>query len=207
MSKPARLVGFVLVLAAGAALAMPVSGPRNRLPSRERRTGQRHPLPPRRHGSEHLGRGAHDDRGSRRPAQLGQLPHMAVYTGHMKDRLTSTSHGGATTHAYGVKVLADSYGMDGNGAASGGVRVRREHSPGGAGGRPGGGHGEQRDDHGAWLRGLRREPPGALRARGDRAADLRVRGRGHPGRGREVSSFPKESRACTVPEPGRTDET
>jgi alkaline phosphatase len=42
-----------------------------------------------------------------------KLPHMAVYTGHMKDRLTSTSHGGATTHAYGVKVLADSYGMDG----------------------------------------------------------------------------------------------
>jgi alkaline phosphatase len=42
-----------------------------------------------------------------------ELPHMAVYTGHMKDRLTSTSHGGATVHAYGVKVLADSYGMDG----------------------------------------------------------------------------------------------
>jgi len=42
-----------------------------------------------------------------------QLPYMAVYTGHMKDRLTSTSHGGATVHAYGVKVLADSYGMDG----------------------------------------------------------------------------------------------
>ena len=42
-----------------------------------------------------------------------KLPYMAVYTGHMKDRLTSTSHGGATTHAYGVKVLADSYGMDG----------------------------------------------------------------------------------------------
>ena len=41
------------------------------------------------------------------------MPHMAVYTGHMKDRLTSTSHGGATVHAYGVKVLADSYGMDG----------------------------------------------------------------------------------------------
>jgi len=42
-----------------------------------------------------------------------RLPYMAVYTGHMKDRLTSTSHGGATVHAYGVKVLADSYGMDG----------------------------------------------------------------------------------------------
>lgn len=43
-----------------------------------------------------------------------RLPYMAVYTGHMKDRLTSTSHGGATVHAYGVKVLADSYGMDGD---------------------------------------------------------------------------------------------
>lgn len=42
-----------------------------------------------------------------------RLPHSAVYTGHMTDRLTSTSHGGATVHAYGVKVLADSYGMDG----------------------------------------------------------------------------------------------
>jgi alkaline phosphatase len=31
----------------------------------------------------------------------------------MKDALASTSHGGATTHAYGVKVAADSYGMDG----------------------------------------------------------------------------------------------
>jgi alkaline phosphatase len=43
-----------------------------------------------------------------------ELPHMAVYIGHMKDRLTSTSHGGATVHAYGVKVVADSYGMDGD---------------------------------------------------------------------------------------------
>ncbi|MDT8436227.1 MAG: alkaline phosphatase [Gemmatimonadota bacterium] len=41
------------------------------------------------------------------------LPHMAVYTGHMTDQLGSTSHGGATTHAFGVKVRADSYGMDG----------------------------------------------------------------------------------------------
>ncbi len=42
-----------------------------------------------------------------------KLPHMAVYTGHMKNALTSTSHGGATSHAYGVKVQANSYGMDG----------------------------------------------------------------------------------------------
>jgi len=41
------------------------------------------------------------------------LPGMAIYTGHMKDALTGTSHGGATVHAYGVKVKGDSFGMDG----------------------------------------------------------------------------------------------
>ncbi len=41
-----------------------------------------------------------------------RLPEMAVYRGHMKTRLTATSHGGATTHAFGVKVDPDSYGMD-----------------------------------------------------------------------------------------------
>lgn len=41
-----------------------------------------------------------------------QLPAMAVYVGHMKDSLTATSHGGATVHAYGVKVHADSFGLD-----------------------------------------------------------------------------------------------
>ena len=43
-----------------------------------------------------------------------RLPHMAPYTGHMKDALTASSHGGATTHAYGVKVVRDSFGMDGH---------------------------------------------------------------------------------------------
>jgi len=42
-----------------------------------------------------------------------RLPHMAPYVGRMRDRLTGTSHGGATTHAYGVKVVADSFGLDG----------------------------------------------------------------------------------------------
>ena len=42
-----------------------------------------------------------------------RLPHIGVYRGHMKDGLTATSHGGATTHAYGVKVPGDSYGMHG----------------------------------------------------------------------------------------------
>lgn len=36
----------------------------------------------------------------------------AVYKGHMKDNLAATSHGGATTHAYGVKVSEKSYGFD-----------------------------------------------------------------------------------------------
>ena len=43
-----------------------------------------------------------------------KLPYVAIYKGHMKDSLTSTSHGGATVHASGVRVLADSYGCDGN---------------------------------------------------------------------------------------------
>jgi alkaline phosphatase len=42
------------------------------------------------------------------------LPNVAIYKGHLKDSLTSTSHGGATVHGSGDKVLADSYGCDGN---------------------------------------------------------------------------------------------
>ncbi len=41
-----------------------------------------------------------------------RLPGVGVYTGHMKTRLTGTSHGGATVHAYGVKVHHDSFGLD-----------------------------------------------------------------------------------------------
>lgn len=42
-----------------------------------------------------------------------KLPHMAPYKEHMKDALTASSHGGATVHAYGVKVVKDSFGKDG----------------------------------------------------------------------------------------------
>jgi alkaline phosphatase len=43
-----------------------------------------------------------------------QLPEMAVYRGHMSDRLVGTSNGGATVHAFGHKVLGPgSYGQDG----------------------------------------------------------------------------------------------
>ncbi len=42
-----------------------------------------------------------------------KLPNMAVYRGHNADQLTSTSNGGATAHAFGVKVQGpDSYGRD-----------------------------------------------------------------------------------------------
>ena len=41
-----------------------------------------------------------------------RLERVGVYRGHMKNSLGATSHGGATSHAYGVKVDWDSYGMD-----------------------------------------------------------------------------------------------
>ena len=40
-----------------------------------------------------------------------RLPAMAVYLGHMQDSLTATSEGGATTHAYGVRVNSNAYAM------------------------------------------------------------------------------------------------
>lgn len=43
-----------------------------------------------------------------------QLPEMAVYRGHMSDRLVGTSNGGATVHAFGYKVVGPgSFGQDG----------------------------------------------------------------------------------------------
>lgn len=41
-----------------------------------------------------------------------RMPFIAAYRGHMKSALAATSHGGATTHSYGKKVHANSYGMD-----------------------------------------------------------------------------------------------
>jgi len=41
-----------------------------------------------------------------------RLDRLAVYLGHMKNQLTATSNGGAVTHATGVKVRADSFGLD-----------------------------------------------------------------------------------------------
>mmetsp|Transcript_7334 Transcript_7334/g.21122 ORF Transcript_7334/g.21122 Transcript_7334/m.21122 type:complete len:524 (-) Transcript_7334:1096-2667(-) len=41
-----------------------------------------------------------------------QLPEIAVYKGHMFDRLVGTSNGGATVHAFGYKVDSSSFGND-----------------------------------------------------------------------------------------------
>ncbi len=42
-----------------------------------------------------------------------RLPNVAVYRGHMEDSVTATSNGGATTHAYGIKVPVKAFGTDG----------------------------------------------------------------------------------------------
>lgn len=41
-----------------------------------------------------------------------QMDQARVYLGHMEDQLTGTSNGGAVTHATGVKVYAESFGLD-----------------------------------------------------------------------------------------------
>lgn len=45
-----------------------------------------------------------------------RLPNVAVYRGHLADSLTATSNGGATVHAYGVKVDHDAFGRSAGGA-------------------------------------------------------------------------------------------
>ena len=54
-----------------------------------------------------------------------RLPAIGVYTGHLADRLTSTSHGGATVHSRGVKVQADSFGLDGTETITAASGVKR----------------------------------------------------------------------------------
>ncbi len=48
--------------------------------------------------------------------QWDRLRHIAVYRGHLTDSLTGTSNGGATVHAYGVKVPRAGFGSDGTSA-------------------------------------------------------------------------------------------
>lgn len=46
-----------------------------------------------------------------------RIPHIAVYRGHMADSLSATSNGGATSHAYGIKVPSLAFGTDGKSAS------------------------------------------------------------------------------------------
>lgn len=43
-------------------------------------------------------------------------PSAGVYLGHLDDRVVATSNAGAVVHAYGIKAVAPSYGLDENGA-------------------------------------------------------------------------------------------
>jgi len=44
-----------------------------------------------------------------------EMTNAGVYLGHMEDQLVGTSNAGAVTHAFGVKVQADSFGLDAEG--------------------------------------------------------------------------------------------
>jgi alkaline phosphatase len=52
-----------------------------------------------------------------------RLESIALYRGHLSDALTATSNGGGTTHAYGVRVKAKSFGLDG------GTPIERDGAP------------------------------------------------------------------------------
>lgn len=54
--------------------------------------------------------------------QWDRLPFMALYRGHLRNKLTATSNGGGTVHAYGVKVDDTAYGIPS------GTRVPSRHS-------------------------------------------------------------------------------
>lgn len=45
-----------------------------------------------------------------------RMSNSGTYLGHMQDQLTGTSNGGAVTHATGVKVYAESYGLNADGS-------------------------------------------------------------------------------------------
>ena len=54
------------------------------------------------------------DQGPDGMTRWDHLEAMGLYRGHPLDSIASSSHAGATAHAYGKKVLKDSYGMNGS---------------------------------------------------------------------------------------------
>jgi alkaline phosphatase len=51
------------------------------------------------------------DKGPDGELEWDRLPHLGVYRGHLRDSLVSSSNGGATVHAYGLKATYDQYGF------------------------------------------------------------------------------------------------
>lgn len=52
------------------------------------------------------------DKGADGRLNWDRMSHAGVYLGHMEDRLTGTSSAGAVTHANGVKVFGESFGLN-----------------------------------------------------------------------------------------------
>jgi alkaline phosphatase len=101
-----------IVVGAGVLACVPMAGGGLR-PGVEAKTGSVIFLHPDGAGLAHWGAARIFHAGPDGELNWDRLPGMAVYRGHMKNTVAASSHGGGTTHAYGVKVPIDSFGMHG----------------------------------------------------------------------------------------------
>lgn len=105
-----RFIGLVLALALLAAVAVPLVSN-----AQTPQTGNVIFFHPDGSGLNHWAAARMYWKGPEGMLEWDMLPYMAAYRGHMFDRLTGTSNGGATTHAFGYKVEgAGSFGLDGD---------------------------------------------------------------------------------------------
>jgi alkaline phosphatase len=105
-----RFIGFALALALLAAVAVPLVSN-----AQMSQTGNVIFIHPDGSGLNHWSAARMYWKGPDGMLEWDMLPFMAAYRGHMFDRLTGTSNGGATTHAFGYKVeAAGSFGLDGD---------------------------------------------------------------------------------------------
>ena len=105
-----RSLTLMSTLALATALSLPMASP---VAAQDVQTGNVIFFHPDGTGVNHWGAARMHIAGPDGELNWDQLPGIGVYTGHMANRLTGTSHGGATVHAYGVKVVADSFGLNG----------------------------------------------------------------------------------------------
>jgi alkaline phosphatase len=105
-----RLVAIVLVVVLASVLLAAQTG------AQESNIGNVIFIHPDGTGANHWAAGRAYWEGPDGDSQWDLLPEIAIYRGHMSDRMTGTSNGGATVHAFGYKVLGPgSYGQDGGG--------------------------------------------------------------------------------------------